>query len=200
MTVTAVLRKKEMAVLRCRNPASNLCSLIDSCSLTHSLTHPSTKQIGPTLHPCCLSFIFSSVFIYSISAASTTSTQVLPFLISSPYPANERKLDRLSDELITHALWHVYFFASFFLSFLSPSSLVIFSYFFSFSVFFPSTFSPSLLCSRLFPISMYLRSRLHLFTFSRFLFYHIQILFLGLLSFLFPISLQRQSLLITPHN
>lgn len=151
--------------------------LVNWFLLTHSLTHPSTKQIGSTLHPCCLSFISSSVSIYSISAASTTSTQVLPFLISSPYPANERKLGRLSDELITHASWHVYFFAifslSFFLSFRLIMSYFFHTFCFSSSLFFPYTFSPSLFCSRLFPIPIYLLSRLHLFTSCRFLFHQL---------------------------
>jgi hypothetical protein len=146
MTVTVVLRKKEMAVLRCRNPASNLCSLIDSCSLTltHSLTHPPNKSDSLFNPDACPSFP-NSVSIYSNSAASATSTQGFPFLISSPYPANERKLGGLSDELRTHALWHVYFFASFFLSFLSPFFIAFFSYFV-----FPSLFSFHLLFHLLF--------------------------------------------------
>ena len=169
MTVTAVLRKKEMAVLRCRNPASNLCSLIDSCSLTltHSLTHAPNKSDSLFIPAACPSSP-NSVSIYSVSAASTTSTQVLPFLISSPYAANERKLGGLSDELRSHALWYVYFFTSFclsfFLSFISPSFIAFFHTFcLPFTVFFPSNFSASLLCSRLFPILIYLF--FHVFTF-----------------------------------
>ena len=49
------------------------------------------------------------------------------------------------------------FCLSFFLSFISPSFIAIFNTFcLPFTVFFPSNFSASLLCSRLFPILIYL--------------------------------------------
>ena len=150
MTVTrlvaAALRKKEMAVLRCRNPASNLRSLIDSCSLTHSLTHPTThppNKSDPLFIPATCPSSSNSVSIYSISAASTTSTPILPFLISCPYATSERKLGRLSDELRILALWHVYFFTSFFPTFFPFTYLcrTFFSYFLlSLLSFFPATF------------------------------------------------------------
>ena len=152
--VAAALRKKEMAVLRCRNPASNLRSLIDSCSLTHSLIQPPIHQTNRT-HSLSLLLVLHLLILFPF-IPSLLHQLPQPRFFLSLFPVHMQLVKEswvgcqtsyeflLYDTFISLPL-------SFLLSSLSPTCVVLFfhTFCFPFSLSFqllfftfPSLFSP----------------------------------------------------------